>query len=68
MIRAKSRLQRISIRTAVVGVVVAACWLLVGAVLAWRCIDAVRGPMLDLQVYAAGGNALRHGLSVYGIR
>jgi alpha-1,2-mannosyltransferase len=66
--QAKSSLQAISKRTAVVGAVTAACWLLAGAVLAWRCIDAVRGPMLDLQVYAAGGNALRHGLSVYGIR
>ncbi len=55
-------------RAAVAAAVTAACWLLAGAVLAWRCIDGVRGPMLDLQVYAAGGNALRHGLGVYAIR
>jgi alpha-1,2-mannosyltransferase len=44
------------------------CCVLAGGVLAWRCLSGVRGPMLDLQVYADGGNALRHGLDVYAIR
>jgi signal transduction histidine kinase len=44
------------------------CCFLAVAVLAWRCMSGVQGPMLDLQVYAAGGNALRHGVDLYAIR
>lgn len=57
-----------SMRPAAVMAVTMLCFLLAAAVLAWRYSSAVRGPMLDLQVYAGGGNALRHGLDVYAIR
>jgi alpha-1,2-mannosyltransferase len=44
------------------------CWLLAIALLAWRCTSGASGAMLDLQVYAAGGNAVRHGVDLYAIR
>lgn len=60
--------RHVSLRLAAIVTVTVLCCLLAVAVLAWRCISGSQGPMLDLQVYAAGGNALRHGLSVYAIR
>ncbi len=60
--------RHVSMRRAAIVTATLLCCLLAVAVLAWRCVSAVRGPMLDLQVYAAGGNALRHGLDVYAIR
>ena len=58
----------VRVRLAAIAAVTLLCYLLAVAVLAWRCVSAVRGPMLDLQVYADGANALRHGLDVYAVR
>lgn len=44
------------------------CCLAALTVLAWRSIDGFQGSMLDLQVYADGANAVRHGLDLYAIR
>jgi alpha-1,2-mannosyltransferase len=60
--------RHVSMRLAAIVAVTLLCCLLAVAVLAWRCIRGFEGPMLDLQVYADGGSALRHGLDVYAIR